>query len=426
MITLSPLIITERFELPIQLEKQLENTALSALGYILSPHLEKYRKLIHSNRKLNDMAYKSVEEVVKYIHSLTKTNEDSKRVFQNVLMPDFFSVTNAKEEITKIEITVEKKDNDIYAESNEKKNRVFQSIVLSKDTAGWEMKPVVRMWNRLQDSYNAMKDEFDDQLVLIEDILRKVISWKNRGKPIIQKDGKLAYDMVIPNTNQDYWHIFRTVKDHKQETEEYPAHISPDTIPIIQQTIDISQFFISNLYARSFYGMIKDFINTSKHEARHLLQYAGDKQKGLPMRSYGMPKAHLKYMHKPYVRGVDSHSTADPNSPFKDPKDSYGRVDHAYRDVEHKTNLYNYKDEIETMLGANLPKNKWSQGFKNLLLYTIGRIQQTQFTKMFPYSAIWNYTIAKKHLEQLYYNDREKFDQVVKELYSLIFVDQEE
>lgn len=414
-------LIFERFELPTDLQNQLELTGYSALGHILTPHLAKQKKALLSNKELNDKSYISIKNVLDTVRQLTEGGGNTKLTFTDVYVPEYYSVSKAKENVRKIKLTVEKSGNDIYLESDEKKDKLFPDMVISKDYAGWDLGKVNKYWEQIDGSYEDFNKEFDEKLVSIESNFKKLESWKSLDKPRKPKnpvDGQkveLVYEKTL-STGEPYEHYFRVLSTYKEEIYDSPNHFSGITPPYILQTVYLEDFNVDYLFNR----YVNQFIGTSRHEGRHLLQHYGNIQNKLTGDYYGGPKRVLRHPYNPTVRGQDSYGKSGPTS-IKDPKDRWGRVLHPFRDVEFKTNLYNYKEDIEEFLNNNVSKNKWKEAFKDVIRYSTGIMGYEMFRKKYPYSSTFSYTVAKHHLEQLYKHDRPKFNQFVKELYKLIF-----
>jgi hypothetical protein len=420
MLKLSSLIL-EKFEIPPELKNQLEKSAYSALGYILTPHLEKQKKLILSNKELNDKSYTSIKNVLDAVGKLTENGGNTKLTFTDVYIPEYYSVVKAKEHIKKVTIIIEKTGNDIYVDSDEKKDKIFYSMVISKDYAGWDLSRVNKYWEQINDGYQDFKKEFDVKLVSIDSVSKKLEDWKSLDKPRkpkVQIDGQkmaLVYEKTLP-TREPYEHYFRVMSTRKDDEYDSPDHFSGITPPYILQTVYLENFNVDSLFDR----YVRQFIVTSLHEGRHLLQHYGNIQNKLKGDYYGGPKRGLRHQHNPTIRGQDSGGKAGPDS-MVEPKDRWGRVLHPFRDVEFKTNLYNYKEDIEEFLNNNVSKNKWKDGFQDVIKYSAGTMDYGTFRKKYPFSSTFTYTIAKNHLEKLYKYDRPKFNQFVKELYNLIF-----
>lgn len=416
-------LIFERFELPPDLQKQLELTGYSALGHILTPHLTKQKKTLLSNKELNDKSYTSIKNVLGTIRQLTESNGNTKLTFTDVFVPEYYSAKNAKENIRKIKITIEKSGDDIYVESDEKKDKLLPDMVISKDYAGWDLARVNKYWEQIHESYQDFSKEFDEKLISIESNLKKLESWKSLDKPRKPKnpvDGQkveLVYEKILP-TGEPYEHYFRVLPSHKEEVYDSPHHFSGITPPYILQTVYLEDFNFDFLFNR----YINQFIGTSRHEGRHLLQHYGNIQNKLKGDYYGGPKHGLRHQYNPDIRGQDPSGKAGPTA-MKEPEDRWGRVLHPFRDVEFKTNLYNYKEDIEEFLNNNVSKNKWKEGFQDIIKYSTGTMGYEMFRKKYPFSSTFPYTVAARHLKQLYKHDRPKFNQFVKELYKLIFKD---
>lgn len=421
-------LITEKFEIPSDLQKQLENTAYSALGYILTPHIEKFKKLLFANKELNDKCFKQLKNVFDTVKKFTEgSGNNTKITFTDVLVPEYFATTEAKQMIKKTDITIEKSGDDIWLSSKgEKTNNTFPHFYISKDPAGWDMKYYNALWEAYQNSYDNMLTDFDDKLVLNENILNKLKNWQSLEKPKkpkIHPDGQkmaLVYEKQI-SFGSRYDHYFRVLPSRKVDTYNTPDYFQSATRPYIVQTIYLDQFDPDTISMDYFMGHVNNFIETSQHEGRHLLQHYGNKRAGFDTDYYGGPKDILRYNRNPELRGTDPGGKVSPTATNKDPNDKGGRVLHPFRDVEFKTNLYTYKQEIEKVLNQNASKKDWQQAFRNLLLYTTKKIGYEQFRKLFPYNFMWEYSVAKKHLEQLYNKDRPKFNEMVRELYKLIF-----
>lgn len=417
-------LLSEKFELPPDLEKQLENTGYSVLGHILTPHFEKLKKKFLQNKDLNQKSYQSIKNVISYIKQLSQSGGNTKLTLSDVYVPDYYSTTESKDTMKKVSVTIEKSGNDIYVESDEKKNKLFPDLVISKDYAGWDFGRLTEFWNRMDDSYKDFEKEFDERLVSIDSVLKKTNSWKSLDKPRKPKFKEpnlmFVFEKTISETGQPYEHYFRVFNSKKDDASQYTDYFSPSTPPKIIQTIYLDQFNLLK-YNFEFNHIVSSFINTSRHEGRHLLQHVGNINKKLRGDFYGGPKKSLKHQYNPDVRGSDFSGMVGPTTKFKDPNDPYGKVFHPFRDVEFKTNLYNYKEDLEQFLNTNVSKNKWKDGFNDAIRYAAGVIDYNSFRKKYPYSSTFSYTILVNHFKELYKHDKPKFNQFVKELYKLIF-----
>ena len=426
MIKLSDLLL-EKFELPSDLQKQLENSVYSALGHILTPHFEKFRKKLHQNRELNQKSYQSIKNVISYIKKLTESGGNTKLVLSDVFVSEYYSTSSAKELVRKISVTIEKSGNDIYIESNEKKDKLFPHLVISKDYAGWDLGRLNRFWSQIHNSYEDFEKEFDGKLVSIESIYKTVSNWKLLDKPKKPKFKEpnlmFVFEKIIPETNHAYEHSFRVLNSKKEDENRYSDYFSPTTPPKIVQTVFIDGFNI--LKDDSYFNKtVSSFIKVSRHEGRHLLQHVGNIDKKLRGNFYGGPKKSLRHQYNPDVRGIDPGGVATSTSKDIESGDEWKRVLHPHRDVEFKTNLYDYKNEIEEFLNKNVPKTKWREGFNDVIRKVAGSMDFSSFQRKYPFSSSFVYsTVTSNFLKELYKNDREKFDQIVKELYKLIFGD---
>lgn len=425
--------ITEKFEIPAILQKQLESTGYSALGYILSPHIEKINKKIFSNRELNEKSYNGLKNVVSTIKKMVESNgSNTKLTYTDVLIPEYFSPTDVKKIMHKCKVTIEKSGDDIYVDSDEKKDKIFPNLVISKDYAGWDLKQLNVFWKRIDDSFQKFKREFDEKLITIENIKNKLESWKTldkarkpKTKPI--ENVVLVYEKKTPD-GIEYEHYFRAMSSKKLDTNKYANFFSSgggsNDKPIIIQTVYMDQFPTdSMLYSIEYFLKITDsFISTSRHEGRHLMQFSGNTNKNLKGNFYGGPKKALRHQFNPDIRGINPHGEAGPTAKFKDTEDDWNRVLHPHRDVEFKTNLYNYKEDIENFLNKNLPRDRWKEGFKDLIRYIAGFYNVGGWNNKYPQGTYGlQRSIALNHLKELYKHDRPKFNQLVKELYKLIF-----
>ena len=422
-------LISEKFEIPPDLQKQLENTVYSALGYILYPQIDKLKKKLFDSNEINNKSYVSLKNVISTIRMMTESGGgNTKFTFTDVFVSGYFSITTAKEITKKIKITVEKSGNEIYVESDEKKEKNFPNFVISKDYAGWDLKRINDFWKQLDDDYNKSKKEFDNKIILIEQLKRKLDNWKildKPKKPKIHPDNQRmvwVYEKETPD-GQKYDHYFRTVLNKKEDSYELPNHFqSSSNPPYIVQTIYLDKIDINNVSSITwFLQQTNNTIITAKHEGRHLLQHYNSINNKLSGDIYGGPKKNLTHGFNTDVRGINPDGSIITPKTWKDVGDIEKKVLHPHRDVEFKTNLYDYKDEIETVLNQHIPKKKWKEAFRNLLLYTIGKLNYSEFTKTFRYDISWSHTTTYKHLKELYINDRPKFNQMVKELYKLIF-----
>lgn len=417
-------LLSEKFELPPDLEKQLENTGYSALGHILSPYFEKLKKKFLQNRDLNQKSYQSIKNVVSYIKQLVQSGGNTKLTLSDVYIPEYYSTTESKNTMKKISVTIEKSGNDIYVESDEKKDKLFPDMVISKDYAGWDFGKLTEFWNQMDSSYKDFEKEFDEKLVSIDSVSKKVAGWKSLDKPKKPKFKEpnlmFVFEKTVPETGQPYEHYFRVFNFRKDDTSQYPDYFSSSTPPRIVQTVFLDEFNILK-YPDYLDRIVSSFIGTSRHEGRHLLQHIGNIDKKLRGDFYGGPKKSLKHQYNPDIRGSDFNGTAGPTTKFKDPKDQSGRVFHPFRDVEFKTNLYNYKEDMERFLNNNVSKNRWKEGFNDAVRYAAKVMDYSSFHKKYPFSSTFHHTILANHFKELYKHDRPKFNQFVKELYKLIF-----
>ncbi len=427
MIKLSNLI-SEKFEIPSALQKQLENTAYSALGYILSPYIEKFKKKLFDNKRFNEESYNTLKNVFDTIRTFTQGSVgNTKLTIKNVMVPEYFSVTAAKKVTKKVNVTIEKTDKDIYVESDEKKDRLFPNMVISKDYAGWDLGKLNKEWNRFESDYEYFQEEFDNQLVTTEQLQNTMERWKTLDKPKkpkIKPDNQkmaLVYEKEMPDGTGKYDHYFRVMPSKKVDQYDSPDHFFGAFRPYIVQTVYLDQFNPNTTSIEHYLEDVYKFVATSRHEGRHLIQFYGQKTKGLKGDYYGGPPKSLSHKYDPLVRGVDPSGTAKPKSKYKEPTDRWGRVIHPHRSVEFKTNLYNYKEDIEEFLNKNLPRGKWKEGFQDLIKYIAGVYNYNSFRQKYPRGYSWEYSIAKNHLTELYKHDRPKFNEFIRELYKLIF-----
>lgn len=417
-------LLLEKFELPPDLQKQLENTGYSALGHILTPHFEKLKKKLLQNRDLNQKSYQSIKNLTSYVKQLTQSNGNTKLTLSDVYVSEYYSTTDSKNLTKKVSVTIEKSGNDIYVESDEKKHKLFPDMVISKDYAGWDFGKLNEFWNQTDGSYKDFEKEFDEKLVSVESISKKVAGWKSLDKPRKPKFKEpnlmIVFEKTVSETGQPYEHYFRVFNSKKEDSDNHPDYFSSSTPPRIVQTVYLDQFNI--LKHTDYLGRtVSSFIGTSRHEGRHLLQHIGNIDKKLRGDFYGGPKKSLKHQYNPDVRGSDFSGTAGPTTKFKDPTDQFGRVIHPFRDVEFKTNLYNYKEDMEQFLNNNVPKNKWKVGFNDAVRYAVGVMDYGSFRTKYPFSSTFSYTVLANHFKELYKHDKPKFNQFVKELYKLIF-----
>jgi hypothetical protein len=417
-------LLLEKFELPSALQKQLENTGYSALGHILPPHFEKLKKKLLQNRDLNQKSYSGIKNVMGYIKKLTEGGGNTKLTLTDLLVPEYYSTNDTKESLKKGTVTIEKEGNQIYVECKDKKETLF-SFVISKDYAGWDLGQLNQFWNKIDDSYKDFEKEFDEKLVSMESISKKVNGWKSMDKAKKPKFKEpnlvLVFEKTVSETGQPYEHYFRAFNFKKDDESKHPDYFSSTTPPRIVQTIILEHYDILK-FPNYFDRAVSIFIGTSRHEGRHLLQHVGNINNKLRGDYYGGPKKSLKHQYNPDLRGSDFSGTASPTTKFKDTEDPYKRVIHPFRDVEFKTNLYNYKEEIEDFLKNNVPKNKWREGFNDAVRHAAGSMDYNSFRKKYPFSSVFSYsTVISKHFKELFKHDRPKFNQFVKELYKLIF-----
>jgi hypothetical protein len=152
-----------------------------------------------------------------------------------------------------------------------------------------------------------------------------------------------------------------------------------------------------------------------KHEVRHLLQdilgHTLKKFRKKFPKKYGLSKKSLRWFRNPSIRGVDVFGTV------KEPGDKFNRIEHELRDIEFKTNLYDYKNNIEIIISKFWPTNK-KEGFRALIDDIAGH------QSIHPHSVAmlyWAHSDTRKKLKRIYELDKPKFIQYVKELYKLIF-----
>lgn len=416
-------LLLEKFELPPDLQKQLENTGYSALGHILLPHFEKTKKSLFQNRDLNQKSYQGIKNVMGYIKKLTEGGGNTKLTLTDLLVPEYYSTTEAKDLLKKGTVDIEKDGNQIYIECKNKKETLF-SFVINKDYAGWDLEKINRYWEHIDDLYKFFEKEFDEKLVSIESISNKVGGWKSLDipkKPKVKESNLMfVFEKTVPGTGQPYEHYFRVTSSRANDEEQYPDYFAGTMPPRIIQTVYLDQFNLLK-YNLDFDRFVSSFVGTSRHEGRHLLQHMGNIDKNLRGNFYGGPKKDLRHQFNPDVRGINPNGESGPTSKNKETGDKWQRVLHPHRDVEFKTNLYNYKEEIEQFLNNNVSKSRWREGFNDAIRYVTGVLDYGSFQKKYPYSSTFPYTIVASHFKELYKNDRLKFNQFVKELYKLIF-----
>ena len=417
-------LLSEKFELPPDLEKQLENTGYSALGHILTPHLDKLKKKFLQNRDLNQKSYQSIKNVVSQIKQLTQSGGNTKLTLSDIYIPEYYSTTDSKNTMKKVSVTIEKSGNDIYVESDEKKDKLFPDMVVSKDYAGWDFGRLTEFWNQMDGSYKDFEKEFDERLVTIDSVSKKVDGWKSLDKPRKPKFKEpnlmFVFEKTVSETGQPYEHYFRVFNSRKDDIDTQPHYFYSSTPPRIAQTVFLDEFNVVK-HGDYFNSVVSSFISTSRHEGRHLLQHIGNIDNKLRGDFYGGPKKSLKHQYNPDVRGSNFSGISGSTTKFKDPKDPHGRVIHPFRDVEFKTNLYNYKEDLEQFLNNNVSKNKWKEGFNDVIRRAAGVMDYSSFHKKYPFSSTFPYTVLANHFKELYKHDRPKFNQFVKELYKLIF-----
>jgi hypothetical protein len=362
MIKLSSLI-SEKFEIPPALEKQLENTAYSAMGYILAPNVEKFKKKIFSNKELNEKSYQGLKNVFDAIRKMTHgSGGNTKLTYTDVLVPEYYSVTIAKKMMRKVNVTIEKTEDSIYAQSDEKKDRLFPNLVINKDYAGWDLKRLNDAWNQFDISYKDFQKEFDNAITTDEQIINTLKSWQSLDKarkPKIHPDGQkmaLVYENkeMPDNPSQKYDHYFRVLPSQKAETYHSPDHFSGASRPYIVQTVYLDQFSPDTHAAHFFFTDTKRILAIARHEGRHLIQHYGQIDKKLKGDFYGLSKKRLTHQYNTDVRGTDTGGAAIPNSRNREPNDKWNRVLHPHRDVEFKTNLYDYKENFEEFLRLDI------------------------------------------------------------------------
>lgn len=424
MIKLSDLIL-ERFELPTEFKMKLENTVYSALGNILTPYMEKFKKNMFSNKQTNDKSYSGLKNVIETVRKFTESKGGNTKItFTDVLIPDFYALTKEKSEMRKISVTIEKSSDDIYVESNEKKDRLFPNFVVSKDYAGWDLKRINDFWKKKDASYQHFKSEFDERMVSVEDLINKLNKWKQLDKPLKLKNSdiniSLYFEKTLSDENQPYFHYFRVLPSSSVESYNAPNHFSPTDPPYIVQTIYVNDFD-PTVGLSIFMQRVHKTIVVSEHEGRHLIQHYGNINKQLKGDYYGGPKKNLRHKLKPKIRGIDPSGVASPDSLYKEPDDESNRVLHPLRSVEFKTNLYSYKEEIEKFLKQNLPTSRWKEGFRDVVNYAIDKLTNKDFVRKYKSSYEIDNTVLKKHLKNLFDIDRDKFNQMIRELYKLFF-----
>jgi hypothetical protein len=410
MIQLKP-FITESFELPSDLQKQLENTTYSALGYLLTPQIQKYKKLLFSNKKENEKTMESIKNVGSYLKGFTGDTVGKTSLDINIRMSKRFYNMPVGQNIKTFKLNIEKIEDVIYLESTNRD--FFPNIIIEKDPAGWNFKPYNDFYTEKLNEFNQVIKYFDKDLVEVEQSVRLTDNWKRLDTPEnnIDKFADTTIDLQYKKQTSSgliYKRYFRLITNGKEDSFKNPNAFFMDEPPFIIQTINTKNFipvFNMDWFTKS----AKSVVETSLHEGRHLQQYIGNIKNKLDGDFYGGPKSKLRYNKNTDVRGTDAMGT----SMSKD--DGNGKVSHPFRDVEFKTNLYNSKEDIENFLSIHFSKKNWPKAFKDLLLYTIGK------NKYYNYAQTWDDTRARHNLKSLYDYDRPKFNETVRELYKLIF-----
>ena len=419
-------ILLEKFEIPSDLKKQLENTAYSALGRAILPQIEQYKKTIFLNKKYNDTSYTDIKKVLDTAGSKPVILGPNKTYTLSILNPEdgYFSIDYSLENFIESDITIEKSGNDVYVSS--KTDKTFPSFYISKDSLGWDLHTLNSMKKRYKQSYDAMIKDFEDKIVLVTNIENLSKNWIKRDNlPSYSTKEEIHYNHKNWNNNK-YNQFFRIFKNVNNDPESYyknyfNAGDNDGLNPSIVQTIYLDHFGPNVPSLEFFMKYVNQYIRTTNHEGRHLMQYFGQKNKNLKGDYYGGPKKDITHSKNPNIRGINPAGEPKPNSVVREPGDN-SRVPHQNRDVEFKTNLYDYKIAIENLLSKNAPKSKWNTAFKRILEYIMGKLHSDSFISLFPYGyRDFDNTVTKSHLKSLYDQDKPKFNQFVKEIYKLIF-----
>jgi hypothetical protein len=159
---------------------------------------------------------------------------------------------------------------------------------------------------------------------------------------------------------------------------------SPDTMYIL---VNVEPFI------RNFEVAFEELKLTVQHELRHIIQL-----KNTP--NIGLPKQSLLSKNTD-IFGVHSRGNTKTQSI------------HPLRDIEFKTNLYEYAANIKKYLNQFFNKNEWRQAFYNCVI---------KFYHLAPHEN--NIVETVRDLKEIKKYNYPKYKQLIKELYRLIFEDE--
>jgi len=432
--------LTEAYDLPSELAREAETVTKAAIGWLLSPLFRSRYLHLDTKEKQHDAVIEAIRKfpkIVKVFHE--KAKPGSQKSFPMIIL-DYFSWESVKGNAHRITVTLTKDERGTTIVKTTPIKTDLDNYFWTygdwsepdKDDPELYYKPIVKQY---EDAWEESKKFKDDYIYGFVSAFRTCEKFKDLREPYALQKNPLSKTgpkwkldngdpyvaaFVAKVEGKEFLFYFNIVKTYKDVKLKYPDYESgnPEN-PYVYMTL--IQEHLADQRGLDMDYALKRVINTAKHEAIHI--YQDVKKPGIQT---GLPKEPLRHKHDPMLRGTTPGGMAAPGSPHIEKSDEFGRVVHAYRDVEFKSNLYNIIEDFKTVLGNNLPRNDWEKGFKLLIEDVSGEFhdweKSKQFKTMFPQRFTWEISTAKRNLGQLYKNDRPKFRQYVKEIYKLLFI----
>lgn len=150
-------------------------------------------------------------------------------------------------------------------------------------------------------------------------------------------------NFIINPKNEKFPNILLKISKsgYSESVDAYVEKDDPKTMLVLVETYN----FINAFKTQTNY--LKEVL---KHEVRHSIQMYSKWQGGM----VGLPKQNVKDLS----RDVFGFNISGRGS----------RLPHEYRDIEFKPNVHTYAYHIKKYLNKWYPRNKWAEGFKDLLM----------------------------------------------------------